>query len=53
MSLGFDRQMTFDNGYLYIVDSDASDFGTVGHVIKVNSSGTTASYVTAPDGSST
>lgn len=53
MSLGFVRQMTFDNGYLYIVDSDASDFGTVGHVIKVNSSGTTASYVTAPDGSST
>jgi hypothetical protein len=53
MSLGFVRQMAFDNGYLYIVDSDASDFGTVGHVIKVNSAGTTASYVTAPDGSAT
>ena len=45
--------MAFANGYLYIVDSDASDFGTVGHVIKVNSAGTTASYVIAPDGSAT
>ena len=53
MSLGFVRQMAFANGYLYIVDSDASDFGTVGHVIKVNSAGTTASYVIAPDGSAT
>ena len=53
MSLGFLRQMTFNNGYLYFVDSDLSDFGSVGHVYKVNAAGTSASYVTAPNGTST
>jgi hypothetical protein len=52
MSLGFLRQMTFSGGYLYFVDSDLSDFGSVGHVYKVNAAGTSASYVTAPDGTS-
>jgi len=52
MSLGFLRQMTFSDGYLYFVDSDLSDFGSVGHVYKVNAAGTSASYVTAPDGTS-
>jgi len=52
MSLGFLRQMAFSNGYLYFADSDLSDFGSVGHVYKVNSAGTSAAYVTAPDGNS-
>ena len=48
VSLGYLRQMFFDGTYLYVVNSDSSDYsGTIGNVYQFNTSGTYVSTISS------
>ena len=48
VSLGYLRQMFFDGTYLYVVNSDSSDYsGTIGNVYQFNTSGAYVSTISS------